>query len=229
MSHELKIEFNSVSVPTYLIQGLRVQDLGMLLKIAVMSSDTGYPPNPIYQEPFKDEGEHFRRIREWYKTQKADWQLLRKDVRHSALRHEPGRGFDLDAAVYRLWQQGFIKLLLDQEIINDSQFVAYAEWMRAYTEVRTAERPPRHGYVYIVRSENGDYKIGRTINPNSRGKTFDVKLPLRVKFELLIESPDYRGLERELHQRFASKRIDGEWFKLTPEDVEQLRIEFTKK
>jgi hypothetical protein len=39
----------------------------------------------------------------------------------------------------------------------------------------------------------------------------------------MIQTSDMRELERMLHARFADKRVDGEWFILTPEDVEYIK------
>jgi hypothetical protein len=92
-------------------------------------------------------------------------------------------------------------------------------------KVEKANRP-NFGYVYILRSETGHYKIGRTTNPEDRLTTFSVKLPFRVNYELVISSDHHRQFEIELHKRFADKRIDGEWFALTTEDIEALRQEY---
>lgn len=80
------------------------------------------------------------------------------------------------------------------------------------------------GYVYLLNEVNGDhYKIGRTVNPKSRLKTFSVKLPYKVEFEAVIETDDMYSLEAQLHHRFADKRVDGEWFDLTPDDVSYIK------
>lgn len=85
----------------------------------------------------------------------------------------------------------------------------------------TNSRPP--GYVYLIQSSTGYYKIGRTSNPNDRMKTFNVKLPFEVEYTCVIETPDMFKLERELHQRFAKNRVNGEWFALSSEDVEYIK------
>lgn len=79
------------------------------------------------------------------------------------------------------------------------------------------------GYVYLLKAENGYYKIGRTKSPKDRIKTFGVKLPFKVEFEHLIQTDDMEGLEAELHFTFADKRLDGEWFNLTSGDVEYIK------
>lgn len=82
------------------------------------------------------------------------------------------------------------------------------------------------GYVYVLQSDSGFYKIGRTVNPHNRLKTFEVKLPFVVDYTLVIESEAHIKLERDLHQRFSDKRKAGEWFALCPLDIEALRQEY---
>lgn len=76
------------------------------------------------------------------------------------------------------------------------------------------------GYVYLLKETNGiHYKIGRTNNPENRVKEFGVKLPFKVEYTHLIQTDDMYALEAELHIRYASKRVDGEWFLLSEDDV----------
>lgn len=75
------------------------------------------------------------------------------------------------------------------------------------------------GYVYLLKSVTGFWKIGRTVNPKDRLKTFGVKLPFEVEYEHLIPCRDHIELERSLHKQFADKRVNGEWFDLSPEDI----------
>lgn len=85
----------------------------------------------------------------------------------------------------------------------------------------------REGYVYILRATpDHPYKIGHTTNPRNRIETFGVKLPFEVEYELLIRADDCVELERSLHARFADKRVNGEWFALTQDDIEALRQEW---
>lgn len=75
------------------------------------------------------------------------------------------------------------------------------------------------GYVYVVESDTGHFKIGRTVNPNDRAKTFGVKLPVEIKFLVLIETGDHVLLESVFHKQYKHKRGNGEWFDLTPTDL----------
>jgi hypothetical protein len=83
---------------------------------------------------------------------------------------------------------------------------------------------PNRGYVYLVKSPTGTYKIGRAKNPWNRVKTFGVKLPFEVELIHLIECEQYHDVEANLHARFASKRVNGsEFFALTDEDVAYIK------
>lgn len=79
------------------------------------------------------------------------------------------------------------------------------------------------GWVYLLRSSDDVYKIGRTRDPKNRIRTFSVKLPFDVEYEHLVRCDDMYAMETELHQRFADKRLDGEWFILTDNDVEYIK------
>jgi hypothetical protein len=75
------------------------------------------------------------------------------------------------------------------------------------------------GYVYLLQSPQGAFKIGKTINPKSRYQTFKTSLPFKVDYICLIKTNRMSELEKELHQKFTDKRINGEWFSLSSNDV----------
>ena len=79
------------------------------------------------------------------------------------------------------------------------------------------------GFVYLLKGETGQYKIGKAKNPENRLKTFTVKLPFHVEYVCTIRTVDMRELEQALHEQFADKRIDGEWFDLATEDIEYIK------
>jgi hypothetical protein len=112
------------------------------------------------------------------------------------------------------------KTLLDE-------FGSLRETPSDYIVDEVAPRKPanrnRPGYVYVLRSSTGAYKIGLARNPQNRLETFTVKLPFEVEYDTLIKTDDMRRLEAELHAHYAHKRINGEWFALDAADLEELR------
>jgi hypothetical protein len=81
---------------------------------------------------------------------------------------------------------------------------------------------PDPGYIYVIKSEYG-YKIGKSRNLKDRTRLFSVKLPFPVSIEMSGWSPTYSQKERDLHRRFAHKRLEGEWFNLTGADLDLIR------
>lgn len=79
------------------------------------------------------------------------------------------------------------------------------------------------GYVYLIQSPSGAYKIGRSKNPENRLKTFGVKLPFEVEYIAIIRTSDMYALESDLHIRYSDKRVNGEWFALAPADVDYIK------
>jgi hypothetical protein len=65
---------------------------------------------------------------------------------------------------------------------------------------------------------SGHYKIGHSNNPIGRLVQLDTgPSPARLLHEILsAAAPD---VETALHAAFADKRVRGEWFRLSPEDV----------
>jgi hypothetical protein len=81
------------------------------------------------------------------------------------------------------------------------------------TKVETAT-----GFVYLIKSGR-HYKIGRTNSLGRRQWELSIKIPIPPKTIHYIETDDPVGLETYWHKRFDSKRGEGEWFDLSPDDV----------
>lgn len=60
-------------------------------------------------------------------------------------------------------------------------------------------------------------------NPRDRLKTFEVKLPFKVDYIHLIKCQDRYSAEKRLHAQFAGKRLNGEWFQLSDQDVQTIK------
>ena len=80
------------------------------------------------------------------------------------------------------------------------------------------------GYVYFVQEYmNGTFKIGKTKHVERRMNLFGVKLPFENKLIYLIQTANYHQTEVAFHKHFSNKRLEGEWFALTKEDISWIR------
>lgn len=139
---------------------------------------------------------------------------------------------------FTAWRHGLYPSRYTPYIVNLADPVEWEAWQaalnmyqrnerllnRAITKAAldrgvTAPEGDRAGFVYLIQSPTDDYKIGRTKNPYDRFGTFEVKLPFEVDYEWLIPTADMFALETQLKRRFIDKRINGEWFSLTEQDV----------
>lgn len=76
---------------------------------------------------------------------------------------------------------------------------------------------PAEGFVYVMESA-GIYKIGwAKRSPEKRRRDLQIGSAIPVNLVGAIEGS--LAIEHEWHQAFKDKRLHGEWFALTEEDV----------
>lgn len=153
-------------------------------------------------------GENIKDILDWFSMKGQEWGLVREWA---------AVGYDQEYFSYE-----------DRIVISNSEFADADEKRLCFERParpapRVAERKPNPGYVYLVKNQDGNYKIGRSLNPNKRIESMGVKLPFPIEAVCIIPSEQMSRLEQELHARFDDKRLNGEWFALADEDVEYIR------
>lgn len=78
------------------------------------------------------------------------------------------------------------------------------------------------GCVYLAQSGQ-HFKIGRSNTLEDRIRTLKIQLPEKLVVVHHIKTDDPPGIETYWHRRFADQRKNGEWFELSPEDVEMFK------
>lgn len=78
------------------------------------------------------------------------------------------------------------------------------------------------GWVYLLQS-GAHYKIGRGQELERRVKQISVALPEKVELVHSIKTDDPSGIETYWHNRFKEKRLNGEWFALSPSDLKAFK------
>jgi hypothetical protein len=179
-------------------------------------AEAGLAPNTL--QPKLDEAFMLRKIAEAYRHfgHPASYGELRLYTRHdpdfpahSTISSHYRSQANLAAAV-RTWAEG-------QEGFGDVVAIIPATLPDALPAAPRRAKAA-DGAVYLLRS--GDfYKIGRSDEVEKRIKKITVALPDKATLDHTITTDDPPGIEAYWHRRFADRRANGEWFKLTPVDV----------
>lgn len=80
---------------------------------------------------------------------------------------------------------------------------------------------PRYGFVYLMQSGSHPYtKIGFSKKPKAREKTLQGDDPL---LHMVHQHEGTMADEKALHERFKKKRVRGEWFNLSIDDIKGIK------
>lgn len=96
-------------------------------------------------------------------------------------------------------------------------------WLaRNYQSLSKGTHPK--GYVYLIQdtSNPGRYKIGRTINPVQRLQQIQRGEAGKLHYHFIRQTDNAPALERLWHQKFASSRMQGEWFSLSGRQIREI-------
>jgi len=77
-------------------------------------------------------------------------------------------------------------------------------------------------YIYFIRNTTThNYKIGKTINLKYRIKQLQTGCDSKLEIYKYIETDD-NNLEKYLHHYFKDKKIIGEWFQISNDNIDYI-------
>jgi hypothetical protein len=119
-------------------------------------------------------------------------------------------------------RQQFVTMLQEQSVEQHENHKLRVE--RQDAEAKAKIREKKSGYIYLIRAITPDshYKIGLSKTPVTRIESLGVMLPFPVEPIHQFQTCDMSKAEKSLHKKYADKRVNGEWFALLPEDVEDI-------
>jgi len=85
-----------------------------------------------------------------------------------------------------------------------------------------ADNLTEKGFVYLG-LQAGKYKIGFTKDINRRREDITLLGPAPMVWVHIIETDDMKGVEKYWHNRFSSKQLRGEWYRLSASDVKAFK------
>jgi hypothetical protein len=88
----------------------------------------------------------------------------------------------------------------------------------ARLDYHRANKYRKHGYLYLVITDNGFVKIGMTKNLHNRMRTYST-LPIGVTHIASIECDNYHLKEKDASKVLKEYKICGEWCKLKKSDA----------
>lgn len=93
---------------------------------------------------------------------------------------------------------------------------------KAIRKEQELQQPKYSGVIYLMRAENGLYKIGRSKDIEKRLNGLNREIPIKVEVVHTIPTDDTLTSEKILHGRYKAERVKYEWFHLSPAQVEEI-------
>lgn len=89
--------------------------------------------------------------------------------------------------------------------------------------IRKGQIAGREGYVYLIKcGRTKYYKIGLSTVPSLRFAHLQHANPFKLELIKSVKVANCGAVEKSLHRKFALKRVRGEWFKLTKNNIEHI-------
>lgn len=82
------------------------------------------------------------------------------------------------------------------------------------------------GHIYLIGCQKFHwYKIGKSNDASIRVTELGILLPFRIEVIAVWKVANHHEAERLLHEQFAQKRINGEWFNLSYADMRKMMVD----
>lgn len=99
-----------------------------------------------------------------------------------------------------------------------------AETKKLFDNRADTTKPKKYKTYLMIDEKTRFYKIGRSENPKYRERTLQSEKPsIRMLFAMNVD------VEKILHEKYSEKRIRGEWFCLSEDDIKDIKTEYHDK
>lgn len=116
--------------------------------------------------------------------------------------------------------QNYLKHIEEESVISHNRGLMHQRQDEALYQ-KSSAKTPTPTFIYLIKNNrNGLYKIGRSKTPSIRESTLQSEEP---DISMILSFAGTSQLEKELHKRFADKRVRGEWFELSGIDIEIIK------
>jgi len=177
------------------------------------------------RETLREEAKVKREIEKFVIEREKEEKSYQKDLKQALLTIETASQEQVDKLTLHIEE---LKLKLSRATEEKERALSMAQLTRS-------------GYVYIISNKGSFgqnvYKIGMTrrLEPLDRVRELSgASVPFYYDVHALIPSDDAPSLENKLHNKFAAKRVNKvnqrrEFFRLSPEDIENALKEFVEE
>ena len=177
------------------------------------------------RETLREEAKVKREIEKFVIEREKEEKSYQKDLKQALLTIETASQEQIDKLTLHIEE---LKLKLSRATEEKERALSMAQLTRS-------------GYVYIISNKGSFgqnvYKIGMTrrLEPLDRVRELSgASVPFYYDVHALIPSDDAPSLENKLHNKFAAKRVNKvnqrrEFFRLSPEDIENALKEFVEE
>lgn len=109
------------------------------------------------------------------------------------------------------------------EIDDLYQFVSDEEYGKVMEVKKKNEARRKNGHVYFLKDQNINLvKIGRTSQLDRRKRHLEQEYNTTLELIHCIETTNTIKLEKEVHRLYADYRFEGEWFRISEQDLDRL-------